>query len=205
MLRGFDKGRKVALLISECQRGVVDPALTPFPGLAEQAAERGIIPKIAALAEAFRAHGSPVFHVHVALSPDFADLVTNNVIFANSKKANHMTIGSVEAESVPGLPVEPGDILHSRRFSLVAFHGTDLDTCLRNRGIDTVVICGVSTNVAVSGMALAATDLGYQVIVPEDCIAGASADSHAFLVRNTLPLYASLTDGETVKAALKDL
>ncbi len=201
-VRGLGAGVKAALLISECQRGVIEEGLSPFPTLAEQAAQRGIVEKINTLAQAFRTAGLPVFHLHVAHRPDFADVPVTNVILARSVKQGRMTIGSVDVDSVAGLPVAHGDVVHARPFSLVAFHGTDLDQQLRNRGIGTLVLCGVSTNVAVSGSALCGSDLGYQVVVPEDCIAGASAESHAFVVQNLLPLYATITTGADVARAV---
>lgn len=202
MIRGFETGRRVALLISECQRGVIEADRSDFPGLVEQTASRGITGRIAALAEAFRSAGMPVVHVHVAHQPDYADLPITNVIMARSKKKGGMKIGSEDAQPVAALAPRPGDIVHSRGYSLVAFHGTDLDSRLRNMGVQTLVLTGVSTNVAISGMAVAASDFGYQVVIPEDCIAGASADSHAFIIRNLLPLYSTLSDGATVAAAL---
>ncbi|MES2258512.1 MAG: isochorismatase family cysteine hydrolase [Pseudomonadota bacterium] len=204
-LRGFETGRRVALLISECQRGVVEEGLSPFPTLAAQVTQRGIIGKMAHLADAFRAAGLPVFHLHVAHRPDYADVPVNNVILARSVKHGRMKLGSEDAASVDALPVHPSDVLHARSFSLVAFHGTDLDQQLRNRGISTVVLCGVSSNVAIPGSALCASDLGYQVVVPEDCIAGATAETHAFSVTQSLPLYSTVSDSAAVLAALDNL
>ena len=42
-----------ALVISECQRGVLDADVAVFPGIAQHAAERGVVDNIAALAHAF--------------------------------------------------------------------------------------------------------------------------------------------------------
>ncbi|MES2756566.1 MAG: isochorismatase family cysteine hydrolase [Pseudomonadota bacterium] len=201
-LRGLGPSDRPALLISECQRGVIERELSPFATLAEQAESRGIVDKIAALAAAFRAAGFPVFHLHVAHRPDFADVPLTNVILARSVKQGRMRIGTPDVETVAGLPIDPRDVLHARGFSLVAFHGTDLDQQLRNRGVNTLVVCGVSSNVAVSGSALCGSDLGYQVLVPEDCVAGATAESHAFMVQQSLPLYSTITTGAAIADAI---
>lgn len=202
MLRGLDRGQKAALLISECQRGVIEEGLSPFPTLVEQVRSRAIVGKIARLAEQFRLAGLPVLHLHVVHRPDYADLPVTSVIVGMTVKNGRMKAGSIDVEPVPELPVRDGDILHARSFSLVAFHGTDLDHILRNMGIQTVVLTGVSTNFAVSGSALCASDLGYQVVVPEDCIAGATAQSHAFVVKESLSLYATITNSDAVIEAL---
>lgn len=203
MIRGMEAGRGVALIVSECQRGVIEPGRTDFPTLAEQVERRGLVARTAALADSFRAAGLRVIHAHVAHRPDYADLPITNVIMARSKKKGGMKLGSVDAEAVPGLAPRPTDIVHSRGYSLVGFHGTDLDTRLRHMGIQTLVFSGVSTNVAISGMALAASDLGYQSIVAEDCIAGASEESHDFIVRNLLPLYSTVTSSSQIVEALR--
>lgn len=204
-MRGITTGSKVALLISECQRGVIERDLSLFSGLVEQVEQRNVVANIAALADVFRAHNMPVIHAHVAHEPDYANVPRTSLIIARSVKMGAMKAGSVEVDAVKGLEPQAGDIVHTRGFSLVAFNGTDLDTQLRNRGITTLVMVGVSSNIALPGMAVCASDLGYQVIIPEDCIAGASAETHAFSVQNTLPLFASVVDSAAVVEALQAL
>jgi len=53
-----------------------------------------------------------------------------------------------------------------------AFHGTHLDTSLRCRGIDTLVVVGGSTHVGVASTVYAARDMDYQVVVVRDCLTG---------------------------------
>lgn len=204
MPRGFETGKRPALLISECQRGVIDPVLSDFPGLAEQVQQRGVLPRISRLAEAFRAAGLPVLHLHVVHRPGYVDLPRTSVIIARSTKKNRMIAGSEDVKPVPEMAPHASDIVHARSFSLVGFHGTDLDSILRNMGVTTIVPVGVSTNVAISGLSLCGSDLGYQVVVPEDCIAGATPQSHDFIVSNLLPLYSTVSDSESVIAALSE-
>ena len=202
MIRGLEPGRKAALLISECQRGVIEHGMTDFPGLADQVEERGIVARIATLAQHFRDNGHVVIHLHVAHRPDYADLPKTSLIVARSVKNKRMRLGTAEADSVAGLPLQATDILHSRTFSLLAFNGTDLDAMLRHRGIQTLVLAGVSTNIAINGLALCGSDLGYQVVVAEDCTAGASAETHQFMVSNALPLYSTVTDSSAIAAQI---
>jgi nicotinamidase-related amidase len=202
MIRGLEPGRRVALLINEMQRGTVEAGRTDFPELAEQVASRGLVPRIAALAEAFRAAGMPVVHAHIAHRPDYADLPMTSLIMARSRKNGRQKVGSVDAEPMPGLVPAPADVVHTRGYSLIAFHGTGLDTRLRNMGVQTVVPCGVSTNVALQGLAIAASDFGYQVVIPEDCTAGSAPDIHDLIVKTLLPLYSTVTTSERIAEAL---
>jgi nicotinamidase-related amidase len=51
-----------------------------------------------------------------------------------------------------------------------AFHATDLDSLLRNRGIKQLVVCGVTTEVCVNTSVREANDRGYDCLVLEDCV-----------------------------------
>lgn len=51
-----------------------------------------------------------------------------------------------------------------------AFHATDLDSLLRNRGIKQLVFCGVTTEVCVNTSVREANDRGYDCLVLEDCV-----------------------------------
>lgn len=76
-------------------------------------------------------------------------------------------------------PVAPHDddvVLAHHRVS--GFHGTELDTVLRGGGIDTVVLAGVATNLAVESTARAAADLGYRVLVVSDACSAVSGQAH---------------------------
>lgn len=204
-LRGLEPGTRAALLISECQRGVIERGRSPFAGLAEQVEQRGIVQRIAALAAAFRAAGQPVVHLHVAHRPDYADVARTSMLMVRSAKTGFMKTGSADVDPVVQLLPQTEDHLLSRRYSINGFNGTDLDATLRNLGVQTVVLVGVSTNVAINTMAVTAADLGYQVLVPEDCIAGASAETHAFVLLHLLPLYATVTTQAAVASALPGL
>ena len=51
-----------------------------------------------------------------------------------------------------------------------AFCATDLDLVLHNRGIKSLVVCGVTTEVCVNTTVREANDRGYDCLVPEDCV-----------------------------------
>src|SRR5229473_1976653 len=86
--------QSAALVISECQTGILDPARSVTPGLAAQAAERGIVARIAGLADAFRAAGLPVVHCHIAHRPDLAGVRPNSLLGALSIKNRTLIDGT---------------------------------------------------------------------------------------------------------------
>ena len=193
-----------ALIISECQRGIIEPGMGGFSGLVAQVHERGIIARIADLAARFRAAHLPVFHLTIAHRPDFADVQANSMLAAMARKSGALVTGSPAAEIIPQLTPASEDFLIERTSGLIGFHGTALDALLRRLHIGTVVITGVSTNVAVAGCTMAATDLGYHAIVAEDCIAAADPATHDVIVRDQLRMVARIASAAEVAQALTE-
>lgn len=193
---------QTALIISECQRGIVEPGMGGFAGLIDQVADRAILSRIAGLARAFRAIRLPVLHLTIAHRPDFADVQPNSLLAAMARKNGLLKAGSPQAEIVRELAPQPEDFVMERSAGLIGFNGTSLDATLRRMGIASVVITGVSTNVAVAGCAMAATDLGYHVIVAEDCIAASDPATHEVIVRDQLRMIARIAIAKEIEAAL---
>lgn len=193
---------RAALIVNECQLGVVDAGYSLFPDLARQVAERGILDRIAGLAAAFRAHGLPVLHTPVIQRPDLADVEANSLINALTLKGGALKAGSPKATYASQLVPQPEDFVIERTAGLIAFNATALDATLRRLGVSTVVLTGVSTNVAMPGNTMTAVDLGYYVVIPEDCIAGADAETHRVIVEQQLRMLARITTADAVIAAL---
>lgn len=194
--------RNPALVISECQRGVVDPELSMLPGIADHVAQRGVIGRIAGLATAFRAAGLPVVHCLIEHRHDLAGMKRNSLLGALVVKHRRMIAGTPDVEVPAPIAPLPGDIVSSRAVGLTAFYGTNLDAMLRLQGVETIVAVGVSTNVALPGLALEAVNRGYDVVVPEDCTAGNTAQTHEFMISNMLSVLARVCSAEDVRGRL---
>ena len=197
--------QSTALVISECQRGILDPAASGLPALAAQAAERGIVARIAALASAFRAAGLPVVHCHIAHRPDLAGVRANSLLGALAIKNRTLIAGTPDTLPPQELAPHPGDHVSCRTTGITAFYGTDLDAILRLRSVETIVLTGVSTDVAIPGLALEAVNRGYYVRIPADCVAGSSDQSYQFMMGGLLPVIARITDAAAVLASLAEL
>ena len=197
--------RSAALVISECQRGILDPAASVTPALAAQAAERGIVARIAELASAFRAAGLPVVHCHIAHRPDLAGVSPNSLLGALTIKNRTLIAGTPDTLPPAELAPHHDDHVSTRATGITAFYGTDLDATLRLRSVETIVLTGVSTDVAIPGLALEAVNRGYYVRIPADCVAGTSARSTEFMLNGLLPVIARITDAAAVLASLAEL
>src|SRR3546814_16811381 len=96
----------------------------------------------------------------------------------------------------------PQDIVRDRPAGRIDFKAATRDVTLRRMNVTTVVLTGVSTNVAMPGNTMTAVDLGYHVVIPEDCIAGSDADTHKLILENQLRLLARISTADEVIAAL---
>lgn len=202
MIKSLENGQKAALIVNECQVGILDPRYALFPALAEQVATSGMVKNIEKLLAAFRSKSLPVFFTPATLRPDMADKQINTLISAISSKSARMVPGTEEVKYMPGLePLESDFVVH-RTAGLIAFLGTTMDLTLRRLGVETVVLTGVSTNVAIPGLALAATEFGYHAVIPEDCIAGSDPEVQKVIVENQLRMLATITSADEVIAAI---
>lgn len=68
--------------------------------------------------------------------------------------------------------------IQKQRYS--AFCGTELDLLLRQEKVDVVVLMGVCTDICVLHTAIDAYNLGYNIVLLEDCCCGTTADKHDF-------------------------
>lgn len=202
-IRGLAAGQRPALVISECQRGLIDPTVaTLMAPLAEQAEQRSIAPRINELAAAFRAIGAPVAHCTIVPAADYEGYAVSSPLAGATKKIGEMREGELAVEIHPAIVPEHGDIMVPRRTAMTSFHGTSLEDELRARDVTTVVVVGISTNIAVPGTTLEAVNRGFNAVVVEDCIAGTSEEIHRFVVANLIPPLAAVTSSSDVIAAL---
>jgi nicotinamidase-related amidase len=204
-VRGLEPGKRAALVVNEMQNAIANRAYIDTP-LTGQVAARGIVARINGLTAAFRAAGAPVIFCTIAArTPDFDGFVVNCVLAANIRRKGHLVAGTANAAIHDDLTVEPPDIVSHRAHGMAPFTGTTLDATLRGYGIDTVVLSGVSTNIALPGAATEAVALGYNVVLAEDCTAGATSETHQMQVTWHLPLLAAVTGADSVIASLPDL
>ncbi|WP_426571852.1 cysteine hydrolase [Aquihabitans sp. McL0605] len=192
-----------AVVTSEVQNGVVGERST-LPELAAVAAP--MIDRLAVLCGAARAAGVPVVHATFARRADGAGANTNARLFLGLQRSPvSMLPGSFEASVVPALGPEPSDLVLSRLHGLNPMAGTDLDPVLRNLGVTTIIVTGVSVNVAITNLVMDAVNLGYQVVLPRDAVCGIPAAYADAVIDNTLALLATVTTVDAVVGAWNDL
>lgn len=202
-VRGLEAGRRVALLINECQNAMVNGRHSDNDGLVGEVTGRNVIGHISALADACRATGGLVVHSTIVLRPDGVGTASSCLLLGSLRKRGNCVEGHPGAEIHPDLTPRPEDYVSRRLHGLTPFHGTELEAVLRERGVETVIVTGVSTNVGVPGTCVEVLNRGLTAVVPEDAIAGSSREIHDFQVANILPLLATVTNTADVLGALQ--
>ena len=143
---------------------------------------------------AARDKGMPVFWLNQDLPPDDSLFQT---------RAVHCLSGTWGAEIVDEIPVDASDIIISkRRYS--GFFQTTLDLNLRERGIDTVIVTGVVTNICVRSTVHDAFFLSYKVLVPEDLVMATSDQAQEVTLYDIETHYGDITNLKQVMTVLGD-
>ncbi|WP_058041354.1 cysteine hydrolase [Streptomyces roseifaciens] len=186
------------LLTVECQRGVVGPD-SALPELAAAARASGALVNIARLVAGAHDAGVQVVHAVAERRPDGRGASRNARLFRAAERLPVQQLTGTRAVRVADpIPVGDADLVVRRLHGLSPLAGTGVDALLRNLGCRTLVVTGVSANVAVPNTVFDAVNLGYTAVVPADAIAGVPADYTAAMVSHTLALVATVTTTEAV-------
>jgi nicotinamidase-related amidase len=184
--------RKAALVLIDLQQGIVGRPCAPHAG-------PDVVRNASRLADKFRALGSFVVLVRVAFQPDAKDIL--NLPSDVPMQFNVSALPPGWAEIVPELGPQPGDLVVTKR-QWGAFYGTELDLQLRRRGVRTIVLGGISTNIGVESTARSAYEHGYAQVFVEDAMASNSAEAHEFAVKNILARIGNVRSTDEVLSAL---
>jgi biuret amidohydrolase len=172
----FEPG-STALLLIDFQRDFLEPGgFGESLGNDVSLLRKALGPAARVLGAARRA-GLPVLHTREGHRPDLADLAPAKARRGNPSlrigdpgpMGRLLVRGQPGHEIVPELAPIAGEPVVDKP-GKGAFHATDLDTLLRNRGVASLLVCGVTTEVCVHTTVREANDRGYDCLVIEDAV-----------------------------------
>jgi biuret amidohydrolase len=187
---------RTALVLVHMVKGVAGKVDTSFNRIFRARAEKtGIVRVQARLLEAFRTAKAKVVYTLVTYQPGLPAIKPNSPLFRTLAGCNCLLEGTPAVEIIDDLAPRPGEPL-VRGQATSGFDRTELDSILRVASVDTLVVAGIATDVAVESTARAAGDLQYRTIVVSDGCVADTDEGHA----NSLAVFKKWF-GETPTAA----
>jgi nicotinamidase-related amidase len=184
--------KRTALLVMDFQPGVLQrmPGLEPLLGRVRRA-----------IADV-RDHGGTIGYVRVAFTEeDWAAVPAANPIFARAAQDRTMHHEDPATAIHDSLAPQPGDIV-VRKTRVGAMSTTDLDRQLRDRGINTLVLAGISTSGVVLATVVEAADRDYRLYVLADGTEDPDAQTRDVLLGKVFPRRAQVIDTATLRTLL---
>jgi gluconolactonase len=170
--------KRAVLIIQDMQNDVmVDGGAFADSGAPQHAKEQNVVENLKGLAEACRAVGIPVIHVHYIVEDGAPGLKLNAGLFQGVKDANALVRGTWGAAPADGLEPQKGDFV-IEKMRMNGWEGTSLEHLVKGLGRDMVIVTGAWTNMSIEHTARTGADKGYHMIVPEDGCSTMNADWH---------------------------
>ncbi|MGW6144835.1 cysteine hydrolase family protein [Streptomyces sp. NPDC055140] len=185
--------KRTALLAMDFQNGIV--AHAPDPDTLVERVN-------GAIADA-RSAGGTIGYVRVAFTEDdWAAVPDTNKSFAAAAATKRMHHEDPTTQIDVRIAPQSGDIV-VRKTRFGGISTTDLDKQLRERGIDTLVLCGVSTSGVVLSTLIDAADRDYRLFVLSDGVADADIETHETLLTKVFPSRAHIIDAAQFRELLQ--
>jgi biuret amidohydrolase len=169
--------KTTALVMIDFQRDFVDPG-----GFGEALGNdvkqlQVTIAPTKAILEGARKAGMLVIHTREGHRPDLSDCPPSKLVRGKGKvrigdpgpMGRILVRGEIGHDIVPELYPIAGEVVIDKP-GKGAFFATDLELILRDRGIKTLMVCGVTTEVCVNTTVREANDRGYECVVLSDCV-----------------------------------
>jgi nicotinamidase-related amidase len=179
----------VAVLCVECQNGVLGPD-SVLPALAADTA--GLIASLRRLLDAARRRGVRVVHATYEGTLSGVPTGTARLWRALGPATVEWAPGTAETQVVPEL-LAPTDLILPRHHGLFPTLDTELLPVLKGLGVRTIVLTGVSLNLALPHTAGHATQAGFRLVVPRDAVGGTPADYANQVLDNSIAVLGRIT------------
>lgn len=187
--------KKSALLVMDFQIVLLEN----FIAKSEAAA---VLDHTAKLLAAARAVNMMVVYVMVAFRPGYPEISPRNELFTALKKTGMFTRENDGTRIHPAVaPKDEDAIVVKHRVS--AFAGTDLEMLLKARGVETLVLAGITTGGVILSTVRQGFDLDYNLIVARDCCADHDEDVHNTLLDKIIAQHAMVMPAAAIEKVLR--
>jgi len=144
-----------------------------------------VIEPLGEVLEAARAAGMLIVHTREGHRPDLADCPPSKRARGNLElgigslgpKGRILVRGEFGHDIVDELSPRPGEVVLDKP-GKGSFYATDLELMLRNAGVSSLIVTGVTTEVCVHTTVREANDRGFECLVLEDCVGSYFPEFH---------------------------
>ena len=193
-MKGRINPKRTAVLVLDVQNDLVK--ITP------RIRENRVLEHIAAVMGAARRSKVPVIHITASVRRDFLDIPRDNPLWDGLRKSRQLIFGTKGAAIHPKVrPLRSELVLN--KTCVDPFLTTNLGQALQNHDVNTVVLTGLWTNWVIEATARHASDMGYRVYIPRECVASNTFENHDFAINRILPTICYVVKAKDVLAALR--
>ena len=161
-----------------------------------------IVDRAAGVIAAARKAKVTVIYVVVGFRPGYPELNANvHASFAAVAKSGRFQTTSPGSDIVPAVAPEAEDVVVLKH-RVGAFAGTDLDMILRAKGVETLILLGLSTSGVVLSTVRQGADADYKLVVVKDCCADGDEEVHRVLTEKIFVRQATVVTAIEIQTAL---
>jgi nicotinamidase-related amidase len=180
-----------ALVVVDATNDFISEGGKAWPGIREVCEQVGTVPNMKRALQAARAAGLHVLHAPMETHPwDYEPWKHRTPSHDAMLHAKLFEAGTWGAEFHPGLEPVAGEVVATPHKTFDALNGTDLDTQLRQRDVDHIILCGLTTNTCVDSTGRDAVERGYHVTFLSDAVGTFTMDMQRATIELNWPRYA---------------
>ena len=187
-------GEKPALVLVDMIEGFTNPECPLGCACPE------VVAANAKLLQAFRNQGLPVMYTTVVFHREDQARVFRDRVPA----LNVLTPDSHWIEVDERLAPVAGEPVVEKQWAS-AFHGTDIDSLLREQGVDSLVITGLTTSGCVRASVVDGLQYDYRVVVPREAVGDRNPEAHEANLFDMHAKYADVWPLEQVLSAVEEI
>ena len=183
---------KTAVLIMDYENDIV--------GMLPEDVRGPLIERASTILKEARQAKVQIIYVVVRFRDGYPEVNLQNKLFSSLKQSGRLVEGTPGAEIDSRVAPQPGDIVVTKR-RVGAFSTTDLETILRSKNINRLVLFGISTSGVVLSTVRWAADMDYSLAVVSDACADRDPEVNRVLMDKVFPWQATVvTSREFLKA-----
>ncbi|MBL4632425.1 MAG: cysteine hydrolase [Kofleriaceae bacterium] len=163
----------------------------------------GTLANTLALIEALAPTAVTMISTPILFTPDYRELKEPVGILATIKEVQAFKEGTDGAKTIEQLRAFGNRVIEvPGKRGLNAFSNTKLDSVLRERGVDTIILAGTVTSICIDSTGRSAFEKGYNVSVLSDCTSSRTTFEQEFFCDQIFPLYASVITSKSLLDSL---